>query len=449
MNYYHIDTSFLISALETLANPTTKMGKSETRSALEFCNLLILYDALGYDGKVGGRLLDRINNLLSNIRSQFMDDKIFRMLESRLVPIKPDDEEEREIIVPSAGDACASLAEIREIAAALDFLLSSYKNPISNPDDYLFKYLRRGRQPDSDFLESMFNGIEPGSTGEKKKITGGRFYYGLLKDDDLFYRIRELYTNHLFSEAVLPFLFTKFRMDFAGHRAGKSDEWLRDDIQMDYYPSFDRKKFLKMLGEKAENMPGNIYGRYEQRFRNLKVYSHKSGNAIELFCKQSKVLPSALKPALMDESVYSTKSKIAFLRSCLVCREERYQAIETIQEKTKHYEMLSDEEKEDRLFGYLSEILETNLDEHRMHKSELYHRLCWNLVSFKLRFAVGNVTELLEHLGVWKSREMKDAAHIADVIPMLAYNEKDWLLLCQIFGPALARLGEDSYKYPS
>ena len=110
MRNVQMDTSSIATALEVLAADKRCKAKSEeVSSVVEFCNNLVLYNKIAYDGNVDRQTLTSINNGVETIAEKLKSQK----LQEKLYPIVNEEETEKGIIKRSARDAAAFLEKIQ------------------------------------------------------------------------------------------------------------------------------------------------------------------------------------------------------------------------------------------------------------------------------------------------------------------------------------------------
>lgn len=237
MRNVQMDTRSIVTSLKVLAaDEQYKAKPEEVSSVVDFCNNLVLYNKIAYDGNVDQKTLTDINNGVEAISEKLKSQK----LQEKLYSIVNEEETEKAIIKKSARDAPSFLARIQGNEDFAVELEEGYKkSPIADIKENLLKYVRSAQKPDELQLERYL---------KDRSIRGGRFFWGLLSDSENFEKLRECEATGIeLTDARVKIMFTNFRYQFADHRGQELLEH-PDFDRIYYHPAPVRMRFLTLFG---------------------------------------------------------------------------------------------------------------------------------------------------------------------------------------------------------
>lgn len=242
MRNVQMDTSSIATALKVLAADERYKAKSEeVSSVVEFCNNLVLYNKIAYDGNVEERRLRNITDRVEVISGKLKSEK----LQKKLYPIINEEETEKKIIKSSARDAAGFLGKLQgDEDFAVEVKERFKDSPMMVTTENLLELVHSAQQPDESQIERYL---------KDRSIRGGRFFWGLLSDPESFETLRQYQVNGVeLTDDMLNIMFTNFRYRFAENRGQELLSHPGFDSGIYYHPDPLRMRFLFLFANYIE-----------------------------------------------------------------------------------------------------------------------------------------------------------------------------------------------------
>lgn len=317
-----VDTGDIILALEGLAKRRgDPSSPEEARAAVEFCNNLILYPRICYDGNVQEEQKKTLESLADRACENIEDAGTKDLFVGKFRPLVFDPKTEAAIVRRSGEDAGKFSFALRDLVTYFDKHQTT--NPVyqGNPFTFLDKFLAFLGSPDPP------DGAKIEFFLQDRSIKGGRFFWALLHSGKAYQPAREYLCEHSDEQiARLKALFTRFRYCFAlneGECALSENEEFSGGLY--YHPTPYRQRFMKAFTEKI----GFRYSSWKASIEPELAQEHYNGCTAYwddatggVVCEQKSYIPllvNRVLTSLKDER----RTRTNFLRECLELSQDK------------------------------------------------------------------------------------------------------------------------------
>lgn len=424
MRNVQMDTSSIATALKILAaDEQYKAKPAEVSSVVEFCNNLVLYNNITYDGNVNQRTLTDINNGVEAISEKLKSRKLYE----KLYPIVNEKETEKGIIKRSARDAPSFLEKIQGNEDFAVELQEAYKkSPMADITENLLKYLRSAQRPNESQLERYL---------EDRSIRGGRFFWGLLSDLENFEKLREYQASGIeLTDARLNIMFTNFRYQFADHRGQQLLEHSAFD-RIYYHPAPVRMRFLTLFGNHIMNSADRWVDPWEEDIEpSLKALVYRGekfyfGGRGGLLREMETFVPILFNKVITAIGDVTSISRADFLNYCIDMSSTS--ELDDIRRSVDTFENLDGQEKKEML-SHLENAASCEL-RGRDYKDKVARKILIEMV--KTTSALGAIAQGLHGLHKLEvEKSMKAATTLARTVSNLTHHSDALEVIKKVFG---------------